>query len=31
MVGNYYGGGKNGKTILTIGVKTWSYGAPEEN
>ena len=31
MVGNYYGGGKNGKSILTIGIKTWSYGAPEEN
>ena len=27
---NYYGGGKNGKSMLTIGVKTWTYGAPEE-
>ena len=30
IVGDYYGGGKNGKSMLTIGVKTWTYGAPSE-
>ena len=30
LVGMYYGGGKNGKDMLTIGVKTWTYGAPDE-
>ena len=29
LVGDYFGGGKNGKSILTIGVDTWEYGAPE--
>lgn len=27
-VGYYFGGGKNSKDILTIGVSTWTYGAP---
>lgn len=28
LVGKYYGGGKNGKSVLTIGISTWDYGAP---
>lgn len=31
VVGEYFGGGKNGKDVLTINVYTWKAGSPESS